>query len=306
MEIIGNSEAWKLISEINPEKSRSFLIEGPRGVAKSALAKKLAANILGAEERIFTKSHADFLLIEKRTDEKTGKTKPEILIDDARKISEFLSLTPAEGKYRVVIVDSADELRVEAANAILKIVEEPPKSAIIILLSHGGRVLPTIRSRCVTIRARPLADSEFARVMMKLKPELGFDDSELLGKISENSPGVAAEILANDGLKLYAELLRIFGSFPKANTSEIIKFAENVDKQKEGWEVFKTIFGFVVAGIAKAGVGAEKFSASPPKNLLKFLEEVENWHNFANEAETYNLDKKQVIGLLLNKISASY
>ena len=116
--------------------------------------------------RVAAGSHADLLTVERAYDEKRKRMRTQIAVDDVRRISDFMSLTPAEGGWRVVVVDGAEELNQTSANALLKMLEEPPPRAMLLLVCAApGRLLPTIRSRCRRLRldaAGPGADGAAA------------------------------------------------------------------------------------------------------------------------------------------------
>src|SRR5262249_33598616 len=114
--------------------------------------------------RIAAQAHGDLLVLERTINEKTGKLRQDIQVDDVRRSVTFFGSTAGEGGWRVAIVGSVDELNPSGANALLKIIEEPPRRALLLLVSHSAaRVLPTIRSRCRLLTLRPLAAEDVAR-----------------------------------------------------------------------------------------------------------------------------------------------
>nr|WP_236638303.1 hypothetical protein [Mangrovicoccus ximenensis] len=116
--------------------------------------------------RIAALSEPRLSLLRRPFDEKTGRLKAEIPVDAVRALKRFLSMSAADGGARVVIVDAADEMNTSAANALLKLLEEPPKDTVLILVSHQpGRLLPTIRSRCRVLRLPPLAPWAMAEAL---------------------------------------------------------------------------------------------------------------------------------------------
>src|SRR5439155_17813225 len=153
----------------------ALLLSGPRGIGKATLAFRLARFVLasgggegppgglfgdlgasglaiapdsGTFRRVASGGHADLLTVERAYDPRRRRLRGEIIVENAREIGTFLRLTPAEGGWRVVVVDGADEMNRAAANALLKILEEPPRRALLLLVAHSpGRLLPTIRSR---------------------------------------------------------------------------------------------------------------------------------------------------------------
>src|SRR5476651_414688 len=152
----------------------AWLITGPEGIGKATLAfrfaRRLLAGLGGGDSlaldpfhpvfrRIVAGGHADMLTIERAYDEKTKRLKRDIAVQDVRAINAFMALTPAEGGWRVAVVDGAEDLNQASANALLKILEEPPSRAVLILVcSAPGRLPPTVRSRCRHLRLSPLTD----------------------------------------------------------------------------------------------------------------------------------------------------
>lgn len=179
-QLFGHSEAEaQLICEARSGKlAHGWIFSGPRGIGKATLAYRFARMLLSgntdmnlpADHPVFRRvamgSHTDLLVVEPVFDAKKGESAREISVSQAREISQFLSLTPGEGQWRVVIIDTADELNASSANAVLKILEEPPPQAILILISHNpGRLLPTIRSRCRLLRLKAPDESSFYETM---------------------------------------------------------------------------------------------------------------------------------------------
>ena len=116
--------------------------------------------------RVAAQAQGDLLVIERVVNEQTGKLYTVIRVDDVRRTVSFFGSTAGEGGWRIAIVDSVDELQREGANALLKVLEEPPPRALLLLVSHApGRELPTIRSRCRRLLLRPLAADDVARAV---------------------------------------------------------------------------------------------------------------------------------------------
>ena len=111
----------------------------------------------GVFRRVASGGHADLLVVERAYDPRRRRLRSEIVVEETREIAAFLRRTPAEGGWRVVIVDGADEMNRSASNALLKVLEEPPRRALLLLVAHSpGRLLPTIRSRCRRFPVPPL------------------------------------------------------------------------------------------------------------------------------------------------------
>jgi DNA polymerase-3 subunit delta' len=157
----------------------AWLLTGAKGVGKATLAYRVARAALGAKRigprpldvdpedpiarRVTALSHPDLFVLRRGLNER-GKPRREIAVDDARDLGHFFSLAPSEGGMRVAIVDAVDDLNRNAANAILKTLEEPPARSILMLVCHApGAILPTIRSRCRRLALRPLSDEQVRR-----------------------------------------------------------------------------------------------------------------------------------------------
>jgi len=183
--LLGHEAAERTLLDAIAQKRmhHAWLISGPEGIGKATLAYRFARALLagttvgaGASlaldpshpvfRRVAAAGHADLLTIERMVDEKTKRLKRDIAVAYVRKINGFMALTPAEGGWRVAIVDGAEDLNLASANGLLKILEEPPPRAVLLLVcSAPGRLLPTIRSRCRHLRLDPLADNAMARLL---------------------------------------------------------------------------------------------------------------------------------------------
>ena len=174
----------------------AILIEGEEGIGKATLAFRFANHVLSyptpetapemmsdpdtnslVSRQVSSGASHNLLHLTKPVDEKTGKVKSAITVDEVRRAGHFFSQTAGGGSWRIVIIDAADDLNRNAANAILKILEEPPKRSLFLVLSHApGRLLPTIRSRCQPLRLSPLDHEDMHRSLAHLG--IGFRDAK--------------------------------------------------------------------------------------------------------------------------------
>jgi DNA polymerase-3 subunit delta' len=157
-------------------------------------------------------SHPDLLVIERALDSRTKRLKLEIAVDDARRAQSFFAHTSGSAGWRIAIVDSADDLNSESANALLKAIEEPPDKSIFLLVAHRpGRLIRTIRSRCILLPLTPLDTETTLSVLRGLPPEaVAAEDSAIrqAADLSSGSPGFALDLIDSRGAAAYAEFLK--------------------------------------------------------------------------------------------------
>ncbi|NNL87745.1 MAG: DNA polymerase III subunit delta', partial [Marinicaulis sp.] len=196
--------------------SSGWIIGGPKGAGKATLAYRIARGLLdpGAlkDDRSFDASktsqgvnlianaaHPDLFILEREWDEKKSKYKTEISVDSVRELISFMNRTAAFAGARVAIVDTADDLNRNGANALLKILEEPPKNSVILLLSSTpGRLLATIRSRCKTIELRPVVD-ELVADLVQSETNVNKDDARTIAAHAGGRPGYALTLAMEEG-----------------------------------------------------------------------------------------------------------
>jgi DNA polymerase-3 subunit delta' len=210
-----------------------WLLEGPEGIGKARFALRLAAWMLGAAgpdaspcdapasdpvlRAILSGSHPDIQILERLQNDR-GKRAQDITVEQVRRLTEFFTLKPALGGWRVAIIDSADALNRNAANALLKTLEEPPDRGLLFLVHHGTRpLLPTIRSRCRRLRLHRLTPQETGDVLDRIDQAC---DTDLLVL---GQPGLCVR-LSTDAARLGREAARtLLGSLPRPGEREIAR-----------------------------------------------------------------------------------
>jgi DNA polymerase-3 subunit delta' len=189
----------------------AWLLAGPKGVGKASFAHAAARRVLadgagpafdapGIEtpddhpivKLVEAGSHPDMRWLQRLENEKTGNLARNISVDQVRELGEFLTLTSALSPWRVAVIDTVDELEPSGANALLKILEEPPANMIFFLVSHApGRLLPTIRSRCRRLEFQPLGDDAMASILEAQAPDVSAAERQKIIAMSFGSAGRA-------------------------------------------------------------------------------------------------------------------
>jgi DNA polymerase III subunit delta' len=192
----------------------AWMITGPLGVGKATLAYAMARHALSqsmpaaqVQRWVKGRAHPDLAVLERQlNDAKPRKLKAEISVEDARGFIDFFARTSSGGGWRVGLVDAADELNPESANALLKLVEEPPAKTLILLVCHApGRVLRTLRSRCRRLPLSSLSETDTLGVLTGLAPEPAHavEDLQQAAAISGGSPGFSLQLLSSQGARAF-------------------------------------------------------------------------------------------------------
>jgi DNA polymerase III subunit delta' len=215
----------------------AFLIVGPKGIGKATLAYRIARFVLAHPDpattvvqkakslavdandpvarRIAAQGQGDFLVLERTANEK-GVLRQQIAVDDVRRTISFFGSTAGEGGWRIAIVDAVDELNRSSANALLKVLEEPPERALLLLVSHSAaRVLPTLRSRCRVITLRPLSEPDVAAAVAAASGTAASDPQvHAAAAAAEGSVSRALALLDEEALARRQQALDLLDGLP--------------------------------------------------------------------------------------------
>ncbi|MFC0280769.1 DNA polymerase III subunit delta' [Falsigemmobacter intermedius] len=243
--------AWRiarfLLSQPGPEAAGGFFApEPPRDLStppESPVSRRLSAL---SEPRLF--------LLRRAPNDKGDALSRDITVGEVRKLKSFFALSSADGGRRVAIVDAADDMNPAAANALLKLLEEPPEGAVILLISHQpAKLLPTIRSRCRVLSLAPLGPEDVGTILQENGIEA--EDPIALAELSGGSAGAALRIAALDGEGLYARLIRLFSTLPDLARSNALAIAEaTAGRGKEGqFDLTLELIDLFLARLARAG-----------------------------------------------------
>jgi len=199
-----------------------------------------------------------------------------------------------------VVVDGAEELNQASANALLKVLEEPPARAILLLVCAApGRLLPTIRSRCRRLRLTTLDDATMAELLAQYLPALDTDDRGRLATLAEGSPGRALLLADAEGLSVSALVDKVLGSLPDLPPTRGYEIADALGRSETG---FSTFMDLLRAGISAAVRESVRGRADPEQERLIALRPLDAWGDLwagltrlQEETERFALDKRQAI-----------
>ena len=333
------AERALLDAYISGRLAHAWLLAGPRGIGKATLAYRFARFILAGGgpggmhgdaarpeslaiaagnpvfRRVASGGHVDLLSVERSMDER-GRMRSEIVVEDVRAVADFLHLTPAEGGWRVVVIDGAEEMNRSAANAVLKILEEPPRQSLILMVSHApGRLLATIRSRCRRLVLKPLSREVVARILAEQRPELASEDASLLAGLAEGSAGRALALAEEGGLALFRETLGLLSGLPQVDVPSLHRLAGRAtgSEGEAAYRIVSDILLWWLARLIRTGASDEAPMELLPGetavyrrlagrgSLDRWLEVWEKTRHLFSRVESLNLERKQI---LLNAILA--
>jgi DNA polymerase-3 subunit delta' len=290
----------------------AWLITGPEGVGKATFAYRFARRLLagGAEtldlhpshlvfRRVAAGTHADLLTIEREWDDKKKRLKKNIAAEAVRDIPGFLHLTPAEGGWRVVIVDGAEDMNAHSANALLKVLEEPPARAVLMLISAApGRLLPTIRSRCRMLGLSPLSEPDMHRVLAAYLPDLPEAERATLAGLAEGAPGRALALAGQGGLAIAAMVAEIMAAQPRFS---LLRGYEMADALRD--EVAFDMFFALLRQAIAAAVTAPLRAGHVPPHTESYTAIWSRLGEIQAETDRHNLDKRQAVVTALGLLS---
>ena len=287
---------------------QGWLICGPPGIGKATLAYRIARYVLrygataeGAPDlsvpandpvaaQVAAASHPGLLVLKRGLNPNTGKMMSILSVGEVRKLVGFFGLTSGAGGWRIAIVDTADDMNDNAANALLKALEEPPPRAMLLVLSHApGRLLPTIRSRCQRLELRPLPQAVVEQGLSQRLPEMNAKERMSLARLSGGSIGLALMLAAGDGLMLASEADKLIDEAAGADAPAILALAEKIARVADGVEMFGNFLSQALAD----RILAKAHSGTP--NLDRWVEVRERLIGSFARTGGLHLDPRQTI-----------
>ena len=291
----------------------AWLFVGPAGIGKATLAYRMARFMLAHPDsrvpvvqnaaslnidaehpvarRIAAQAQGDLLELVRTINEKTGKLRQDIAVDDVRRTVTFFGSTAGEGGWRIAVVDTVDELNESGANALLKILEEPPQRALLLLVSHSmARVLPTIRSRCRLLPLRPLAADDVARAAAAALGRSAEDaDVRAAAAVADGSVARALVLLDRDALELRSSILELLDRLPAVDPRALHVLGDRLyGVDAAPLKAFlDTVNAWLSARLADGRGDAAR--------LNRMAQAWEKINGAARDAEEYNLERKPLV-----------
>lgn len=311
---LGHEEAERTLLEAyrGSRMPHAWLIGGAAGIGKATLAYRMARFVLAypdptappvqsanslalpSDHRVArlvaAQGHPDLLVLERRPGD-SGALRTVIAVEDVRRLVPFLGSTAGEAGWRVVVVDSADELNAAGANALLKLLEEPPLRCVFLIVSHApGRLLATIRSRCRRLLLRPLAPADIARAV---GAALGrHSDDPAVQKAAAAADGSVAQAIALLGgplLALRERVIELIGLLPAIDQRALHALGESLERADR---LVLAAFVDVARDWLSGRLSAEQGQGHRPARLA---DAWENINRTARDVEMYNLERKPFV-----------
>lgn len=258
----------------------AWLITGPRGIGKATFGWKLARFLLATPLidggmfappptknldvsetnpiviRTRVLSEPRVYLLRRGLNEKDTLPATQLLVKEVRELKKYFNLSSADGGRRVAIIDCIDEMNSSAANAFLKLLEEPPAGVTFLVISHRpSGLLPTIRSRCRELRLAPIAAEPLFDALTQAGGDVAPEDRTALAELAGGSVGEAFRMTNLDGLKTYESMIRLFTTLPRLDRPRALSLAEQGAGKgaEQQFELIVTLLDLFLARLARAG-----------------------------------------------------
>ncbi len=286
----------------------AWLITGPPGIGKATFAYRIARYLLAfgatdagpedlsvppdhaATRQVTAQSHPGLLILKRAINPKTGKLMTVLSVDEIRRLADFFGMTSGAGGWRVAIVDTADDMNDNAANALLKMLEEPPPNAMLLLLSNmPGRLLPTIRSRCQRLELRPLDGTALEQALAQHLPDASQSERASLARLAGGSLGAALTLATGEGATLAKEADRLIDNAREPDLLALLTLGEKLFRTRDGLESFGNFLTGALADRirARAHGGAE--------GLERWVQLLGRMEQGFGRAAALNLEPRQTV-----------
>ena len=343
--ILGHNMAERVLLDAwnSGRMPHAWLFSGPRGIGKATMAYRFARFVLASRGvdtgtnlfsdpvgeaaksmdvdpscpislQVKNGGHPDLLTIERSINPQTKQLRRDIVVQDVSALSVFLRLTAANGGWRVVVIDSVDEMNRHAANAVLKLLEEPPNRALLILVSHApGSLLPTIRSRCRKLHTSALTDADVGALLNQFTDDIDPETASAAIRLAEGSVGRALQIVASGGPEILRHAVRLISSTGNLDQQSLHKMAEKWIRRGKGeqgnnlQERLELLLWWITQGVRRKAVGKKSSEETVLGEVRMFdglvarngldgcCARIQKAENILRRGIGLNLDRKQIV-----------
>jgi DNA polymerase-3 subunit delta' len=284
----------------------AWLLSGPDGIGKATLAYAITRKLLaGNQQQIASLTHPNLLLLRRLWQDNTKRFGKFIPVDEVRRLQKFLHTTAGDGLWRVMIVDKADDLNQSAANALLKLLEEPPAHCVFLLLSSQPGKLPvTVRSRCRSLKLLPLQPDDLKKAIAGTGIYLEAAEMAQLVELAQGSVKLALELASSKGLDIYTELVDIVSQLPMVDYRKVHTLADKLGRKggEDDLGIFFTLLNSWIRNLVTTAIRQDEPSETSHfkdiaavDGLAKWAELWEKIAKMKTETFALNLDKKALV-----------
>ncbi|GLS20300.1 DNA polymerase III subunit delta' [Labrys miyagiensis] len=290
----------------------AWILGGPEGIGKATLAYRMAKFVLTnsdpsrigsasdlsvppeghAARQVMSQAHVDLTVLRRLPNEKTKGFYSNIRVDDVRDVVRFLGSTAGAGGWRIAIIDSAEDLAREGANALLKVLEEPPPRVLFLMVSHQpARLLPTIRSRCRLLALEALGEADVIEAAAQARPDLSSEAIAAGAALAQGSVRRALTLADGEGVALHRSLTELLAKLPRIDVAAAHALADRC-ANKAGEENFALLLDFIDEWLHQRLLSER---SEPAHRLARWAEVWEKARSAARDVEAYNLDRKPFV-----------
>ncbi len=324
------TERQFILSYLSGHLPQAFVFGGPPGVGKATLAWRLARFLLANPDpaaaagearadlfvapdhlvarQIAAMAHPDLILLRREWNEKDKRFFTEIRVEDVRRAIHMFQQAAGRGGYRICILDCAEDLNMSSANALLKLIEEPPPRSLFLIVAHRpGRMLATLRSRCRKVVLKPLATAAIGQFVAALGPPWSAAGEAKRDSAIARAHGSIHNVLRlldDRGIELDTNLGRMLDDLLRIDWSKVHALADRVAARNNGKD-YDTMLAAIDAWLdTKVRRGA----LSPEANCARLAPYALVWEKLseaARETDTFNLDKRPFVLSLFADLAAA-
>ena len=323
--LIGHAEAERTLVEAyrSGRIHHAWILGGPEGIGKATLAYRMAKYVLchpdptrapegdtlatdpaaTAARQLVAQSHPDLLVLRRTWNSERKTFFGNIRVEDVRRVGGFFGSTAAFGGWRIAIVDAADDLQREGANALLKVLEEPPAKALFLIIAHQpGRLLPTIRSRCRRLTFEALSPTDAVAAARIARPDLPVEQLTDAARLADGSVRLTLSLAQGEGIAVHQALSALLARLPALDVALAHQFAERMSN-KAGEESFALFRTFLDDWLHQRIL--IEAQSQPADRLARWAEVWEKARDAARDVEVFNLDRKPYVLSTLSMLAAA-